>query len=175
MNVLDADKMNFKSIDLLCNERVINLLESIPDSLATSHYLKLCRMIIDAYLEKSTDTERRIFIAWYLVFFNRLWRFWIFETSENTLQKNFLTTNVYTCLELNGHGILRLLEKCRDGNCQEHFLPWLYSSQPCEKMFRQARSMTSTYSTIVNFSLYEMMNKVDRINTLNEITTDLSK
>lgn len=167
--------MNYKSIDLLCHNRVTNLLKNVPDSLGTCHFLKMCRMITDAYLEKSTDTNHRIFLAWYLIFFVRLWRFWICNDKESTLKTNFLTPNVYACLELNGHSILNILEKYRNENCPDVFLPWLFSSQPCEKMFRQTRSMTSTYSTVVNYSLYDLMRRIDRINALNEITTDLCK
>ncbi|KAF0724403.1 Uncharacterized protein FWK35_00028596, partial [Aphis craccivora] len=32
-------------------------------------------------------------------------------------------------------------------NDSQMFLPWLYSCQTCEKLFRSTRSMTSTYST----------------------------
>ncbi|KAK4882637.1 hypothetical protein RN001_005956 [Aquatica leii] len=47
------------------------------------------------------------------------------------------------------------------------------AAKPCEKMFRQARAMTSTFSTIVNFSMSEFINRLKRIQTLNEINIDL--
>ncbi|CAG9771449.1 unnamed protein product [Ceutorhynchus assimilis] len=45
--------------------------------------------------------------------------------------------------------------------------------QPCEKFFRQARAMSSKFSTIVNFSLLEMLRRLKRIQALQEISADL--
>lgn len=65
-----------------------------------------------------------------------------------------------------------LVEKFRETN---QFTPWLCSSQPCEKIFRQIRSMTSTFSTVVNFNLLSILRRLNRLQILNEISTDLSK
>ncbi|KAL4101321.1 hypothetical protein QTP88_021341 [Uroleucon formosanum] len=53
------------------------------------------------------------------------------------------------------------------------FVSWLYSSQPCEQLFRTTRSLTSTFNTAVNFSIKELMNRVKRIEMLNSISNDL--
>lgn len=45
---------------------------------------------------------------------------------------------------------------CKKNNCPELFLPLLYSSQTREKFFEAARSMTSTNSTVVNFSIFHL-------------------
>lgn len=48
-------------------------------------------------------------------------------------------------------------------------LPNLYSSQPCESIFRQFRSFTSTYSTVVCCSVNEVLYRISKIQLQNEI------
>lgn len=172
--VLDTDKMNFKSIEKLCSYNVINVLPKIPESAGTRQYLLMCRYIIESFLNKSTNTKDRIYYIWYTVFFLRVWRQWLHENGHS-ITNNFITSNAYTCIEINGHGLLLLLEKCRRDNTPELFIPWLYSSQPCESTFRQIRSMTTTNSTIVNFSLNEMMKRLNQVQVLNDFSTDFRK
>ena len=47
------------------------------------------------------------------------------------------------------------------------------SSQTCEKLFRAARSMPSTFSTVINFSIKDLMHRIDRIGAINSIKNDL--
>ncbi|KAL0098820.1 hypothetical protein PUN28_020765 [Cardiocondyla obscurior] len=75
--------------------------------------------------------------------------------------KNFISSNAYTSVKLNANKLLLLIEKI--------------ASQPCEKIFKQIRSMTSTYSTVVNFNLVGILRRLNRVEILNEISTDLSK
>lgn len=167
--------MNFEAIDRLCSTKVTDLLDKIPKSAATKQFLRTTRFIIDAFLNKEISPEERIYKIWYSIFFMRLWRQWLAKKRKYSIQKNFITLNTYTCIELNGHGLLLLLEKCRKTGNLDSFIPWLYSSQPCEKIFRQTRSMTSTYSTVVNFSAQDIIRRMNRIQILNEITSDLGK
>lgn len=51
----------------------------------------------------------------------------------------------------------------------EQFLPFLYSSQPCEEFFRQIRSFTSTYSTKANCSVKEILGRINKIQLMNDI------
>lgn len=51
----------------------------------------------------------------------------------------------------------------RQQGTPELFCPWLFSSQECEAFFRAARSLTSTYSTIINFSLLDLTYRIQRI------------
>lgn len=175
---LDSDKMNFNAIDKLSSQNVINLLNTINDSKldskATQQYLQITRYILDAFLDKSISVDKRIYYMWYSIFFIRFWKSWLAENKINT-QKNCITYNTYTCIELNGHNMLLAIEKYRKINRPELFLPWLFSSQPCEKTFRQLRSMTSTFSTVVNFSMKEILQRLHRVQALNEITSDLGR
>lgn len=164
--------MNFQAIDKLSSAKVISLLDSVANSKATKQYLQLTRHILDAFLDKNILVEKRIYNMWYCIFFIRFWKSWLIENHIN-IQKNFITSNTHICIELNGHNLLLGIEKLKRTNAPEQFLPWLFSSQPCEKTFRQIRSMTSTFSTVVNFSMKELLHRLHRVHALNEITSDL--
>jgi len=53
------------------------------------------------------------------------------------------------------------------------FIPWHFSSQACEELFRTTRSMTSTFSTVVNFTMKDILQRLTRIELLNMIQNDL--
>lgn len=46
---------------------------------------------------------------------------------------------------------------------------FLFSSQPCENMFRSARALTGSFSSMTNFSLQQFFSKTRKISILNEI------
>lgn len=74
--------------------------------------------------------------------------------------------------------LLSLVKKFRNSTCCLRpyiFIPWHYSSQTCEELFRTTRSMTSTYSTVVNFSMNDILKRLTRIELLNLIQNDLQK
>lgn len=163
--------MNFEAIDKMSSDKVLVLLHQVENSKATLHYLKLTRSVIDAFLNKNLKVSTRIYLLWKTVFFLRLWRQWLKE-NHYSIQKDFITFNTYTCIELNAHALLLLIEKCKESGLP--LLPWLYSSQPCEKIFRQTRAMTSTFSTVVKFCMLDILRRLTRIQCINEINTDLS-
>lgn len=164
--------MNFDAAVKLSADCVTNLLQSIKDSEGTQQYLKIMRYILNSFIKKDLPFLERIYQMWYSTFFLRIWKHWLKENNLS-IEKNFLTSNTYTCIELNSHGLLIMLEKCRRSSSK--FIPWLYSSQPCEKIFRQTRSMTTTFSTIVNFNFLDLLRRLNKIQVLNEISTDLSE
>ncbi|CAG9765770.1 unnamed protein product [Ceutorhynchus assimilis] len=53
------------------------------------------------------------------------------------------------------------------------FIPWISTSQPCESLFRAARSITSTFSTVINFSIPDFMSRIDQIFYINSVINDL--
>lgn len=77
------------------------------------------------------------------------------------------------CLELNAHALVSTIIYFRDNGIAESFLPWMFGSQACEKIFRAVRSLSSTYSTVVNFSMLELVHKINRINFQSEIINQL--
>ncbi|KAF5298573.1 hypothetical protein FQA39_LY11774 [Lamprigera yunnana] len=99
------DKMNF----------------DVPESQATAQYLVL--------MQRSLES------LWYVMFFLQIWRSWILESEEYTLKENCITYNCYTCLELNGHALIVIIERLREIYKEELFLPWLFSSQVCKNFF----------------------------------------
>lgn len=61
----------------------------------------------------------------------------------------------------------------RDNETPHLFRPWLFSSQPCESRFRAARSITSTFSTVINFSIMEMLYKERRMDFITDASFNL--
>jgi len=43
----------------------------------------------------------------------------------------------------------------------------------CEKLFQTARSMTSTYFTVINFSIKDLIYRINRFKQTNAIINDL--
>lgn len=153
--ILGTDKMNFDAIDKMSSACVTDLLLKNEETKATGQLLIITRYILDSFLNKSISVKERVYLIWYAVFFLRFWRAWIIEQKDLSLSKNWITLNIYTCVELNAHGLMIMIERHR--NTPKLICPWLYSSQPCEKFFRQTRSMTSTQSTVVNFDLLDLL------------------
>ena len=54
------------------------------------------------------------------------------------------------------------------------FCPWLLGSQPCKKGFRAARSMTPTFSTMVNFSILGLLRRIHKLQIQIEIESQSS-
>lgn len=178
-DVKAEDKMNFLSAEKMCSIRVIELLKVIPNSNGTQLYLKIMHFILSAFLSVEKSAEQiplceTIYRVWFVVFILRAWRASIKKSKILTLQDNFISTNCYTCIELNAHNIIKTVLLFKFNNSENNlqsnmfYLPNM-SSQPCEKLFRAARSMTSTFSTIINFSIKEFLYKICRINTINNI------
>lgn len=169
------DKMNFKSVLSIVSNDVINCLSYHKKTLATRTYLKLMQYTLDSFLDKGLTAVERIFKIWFAVFFLRQWRCWIKKSEEHNLTDNFVTLNTYSCIEINAHTLLMLtLEHIEKGSLDD-FYPWLLGSQQCEEWFRAARSLTSTYSTVINFTAQEFVEKSKRIEFVHEATHSLSE
>lgn len=164
------DKMNFASVIRLSRTRLIKLIsENVAESEATCQYLQIIQYVVNAFLSTSLTIRDRIYYMWYSTFFLRLWRRWLDLHPDYTVTDNFISANTYICIELNAHGMLNAIFRCMEVKSFEQFLPWMFSSQPCESFFRGLRSMTSTFSTIVNSTLLETMYKLRRMQVLNDI------
>ena len=79
-----------------------------------------------------------------------------------------------SCIELNAHSLIIFIRTLRDHipNGSDYFLPWLLGSQPCESTFRAARSMTGTFSTIVNFSLLGFLQRLHGLQIQLQLETE---
>lgn len=75
------------------------------------------------------------------MFFLRDWRQWL-QYEGFSIAENFITLNAFTCVELNAHTLIAGMRRLRSQGRPELFLPFLWSSQPCEQAFRDMRSQT---------------------------------
>lgn len=95
--------------------------------------------------------------------------------TKRLIASNFITYNTYACIEINGHSLLNIINQLRNDDSQNLFCPWLFNSQTCESFFRALRSMTSTFSTVVNFSILDTIHRIRRIDMQTDIVTNLGR
>ncbi|KAF5307705.1 hypothetical protein FQR65_LT18364 [Abscondita terminalis] len=174
-DLIPEDKMNYESARRMCDEKAMHLLNEIPDSAGTNIYLKMMNFLIKSFIDKDVTLSERLYAIWYTIFFLRLWRTRLRNHSKFKLSDNFISSNCYTCIEMNGHMLIKLIYIFQEDDTfiPEMFCPWLFSSQTCEHLFRSARSLTSTHCTMINFSIKDFISRVDRIALINEIKSDL--
>ena len=67
-----------------------------------------------------------------------------------------------------------LRDKSKSTGVDHLFCPWLLGSQPCEKAFCAARSMTSTFSTMVNFNILGLLRRLHKLQIQIEIESESS-
>lgn len=165
-----VDKQNFMSVEKMCSVKVTELLESsVKNSRATVVFLETIRDVTEAFMRKDLSVLERVRKMWYRVFILRLWRRFIVKHKNYSLEKNFLTANCYSCIELNAHSLVQMIAYLNKINHPEWFLPHLFGSQQCEGTFRQLRSLTSTFSTVANCSTKEALARLSKIQMLNEV------
>ena len=157
------DKQNFQAVINITSAG--HLLSKIPKANGTKCYVELIKFVMDSYLDNDLDPLSRVEKMWYAVFFVRYWRKWILLNHRYTLRDNFITPNAYImCIELNAHSLITFLLTVRDHIKNDScFLPWLLGSQCCEMTFRIARSMSSTFSTVINFGMLGLLRRLHRL------------
>lgn len=152
----NKDKQNYESIEHLVSNGVSNCLKTLQEKYNTKGtivYIWMMRCIRDAFFDKALSPIRRLSLMWEVVFFLRIWRMWLYHNGYSEAD-HFITQNAYICIELNSHLIINVIYNVIKGHFPTEALRfWTYGSQGCEQAFRLLRSMTSTFSTIVNFTL----------------------
>lgn len=167
-----VDRQNFSSVLRMCDKKVTDLLrKNVKNSEATAFFLKIMRDVIAAYMEPHLTPFERIDKIWFSLFVIRIWRGYVLSTKNLTLKNNFLTQYCYICIELNAHSLVLLLIYLKEKNMPQLFKPELFSSQPCESLFRMVRSFTSTYSTVANCSVKEILERINKIQLQTDIAT----
>lgn len=165
----NKDKQNYESIEILLKEDLHKSLEETEKTMKTKGtitYLWLMRNIRDAFFDRGISPLKRIFLMWQTVFFMRIWRVWL-SNNQYSASDHFVTQNVYICTELNGHMLLNTLYNVIKGIFPlDSLRVWTCGSQACEQTFRLLRSMTPTFSTIVNFSMKGVLERVHKLNFL---------
>lgn len=176
---LSKDKMAFGTVEKLCKQEVFDCLTEVADCQGIIMYLQLIKRVKRAFVETGTTAGERIKDAWYSIFFLRFWRQFIHDEPQLiggqyvSEAKHFITTNTYNGIELNGHSLVSILTYCREKNCPDLFFPALMTSQPCEKFFRRTRSMTSTFSTIINYTMFDLLHKAKRSLAISTIMNEI--
>lgn len=165
-----TDRQNFSSVLRMCSDKVRNLLKSkVENSQATVVFLEIMQNVLDSFMDKSLAPLDRVAKIWYSVFIIRIWKDFIKSHKKLKIKDCFLTSNCYSCVELNAHSLVLCLLYLKDSNSPNLFQPIHYSSQPCESTFRQLRSFTSTFSTVANCSVKEAVSRVSKIQLQSEI------
>ena len=157
------DKQNFEAVRRITSQSTVNLLKQIPDANGTIYYLEIIKCVTNSFLEKEMLPLQRVQSIWYATFFCRYWRQYILSHQAYTLQNNFITLNAYLCIEINAHSLITFLLLAIEKHDSSLFLPWLLGSQSCEKAFRACRSMSSTFSTIINFGMLGLLRRLHRM------------
>ncbi|CAF1483731.1 unnamed protein product [Adineta steineri] len=178
------DKQNFLSCKKISSKNVLELLKKKKETYATYVYLQLLQYIIAAYIETDTSIEDRLYYSWVIVFVCRMWRISLKyntsikrlilseESSERNKKKHqyFITTQAYHSAELNSHNLLFLIMLVKQHDLPKEALnTFLFSSQPCESTFRNARALSGIYRSAVNFTTLDFLHRCDKLSILNEI------
>lgn len=166
------DRQNFSSVQRIYDNKVIELLEAnVPESKGTIMFLRLLRNVVESYRKPDLAPLERIELIWYSLFVLRIWRQFISSEKSLKLGENFLTHNAYTCVEMNAHALVFIILYLKnEKNDSDLFRPELFDSQPCENFFGQIRSLSTTFSTVVNCSVKEIIARINRIHLQNDIT-----
>lgn len=168
-----VDRQNYASALRMCSDKVLSLLKSkVPNSEGTITFLKIMRNINDSFSNQNISPLDRIYKIWHALFLVRIWRRFIISKKGLTLTNNFLSANCYSCIEMNAHNLVLIILYLKKKNKSAFFLPFLFNSQPCEEFFRRIRSFTSTYSTKANCSVKEIIERIDKIQLLDDIAID---
>lgn len=169
-DIFPEDRQNYKSLEKLMEDRVLNAMKKyVPDSEATVIYLTICKHITSSYLQPNLTPSERVYHIWYALYFLRCWRKWILSQKDYSLKNNFISNNAYTCVEINAHALIEMIVKLRTMDQARLFKPSLFSSQPCEHMFRTMRSMGTFNFTKINFNLNELFHMIARLEMTNKI------
>lgn len=169
-DICPDDRQNYASLEKVMEPRVSFALSAyVPGSEGTIAFINLLREITSSLYDDAMNTIDRIYHLFHAIYLMRAWRNWIKDHDSFTISENFVSHNLYSCIELNGANLIKLIKKFRAENMDEYFMPSLFNSQPNEELFRQLRSMGTTNYTKINFTLLELFHLVGRIDLQNEI------
>ena len=77
------------------------------------------------------------------------------------------------CYELNAHALIVFIFTLYKVLPDSGFLPWMLGSQSCEKTFRAASSMSSMFSTVINFGMLGFLHRLHRMQVQICLETEL--
>lgn len=167
-DIATDDRQNFESLKKIMKTNVLDALKRyVIGSDATIVYLKMCNDVTSSFLDVELLPIDRVYRIWNAIFLLRIWRDHIEKSDMYNIEDNFITENAYTCIELNGLALIKLIVSMK--TTPELFLPSIFDSQMCEKTFRQLRSMGTQNYTKINFTMAELLHMISRIDIQNDI------
>ncbi|CAF3370246.1 unnamed protein product [Rotaria socialis] len=150
--------------------------------------LKIIQFVRFAFVEKNTTIIDRLYYSWCAVFIVRLWSAWLESIDSADIDEKifrllpidfstpiskpqlFITVPCLFSLELNAHSLTYLAVLVAEQKISEDALNVsLFNSQMCESTFRAARSMSGPFSSVVNFSVNEFLQRVEKLALLQTI------
>lgn len=159
--------MKYRAVQTMCDKKVTTLLSSqIQNSEGTAIYSDMIHEVLEAYISPKLKPLERVELLWEWVILLRMWRAWILKQKDYSLSNNFITTNTYYCIEINAYCLIQAIIQFREQNKPTLVLPWLLSSQPCERTFRMLRSTTTSHCGVVSFSILDLQNHFRRVESL---------
>ena len=91
-----------------------NYLKNIPEAAGTRQFIEIIQCVVDSYMDISLEPLQKIEKIWYAVFFLRFWRNWITVHPVYKVQRHFITSNAFKCIELKAHALIISLLTVRD-------------------------------------------------------------
>ncbi|CAF4164695.1 unnamed protein product [Rotaria magnacalcarata] len=146
------DKQNFTSCQRISSDSVLNLLMINDQWKATYNYMLILNLIWLRVTKQIRKSSVKI-------------------NKKSNEQNDFITSNALISIELNAHSLIYLylliehdiLPQSAAGDVH------LFSSQHCENIFRDARSLSGIYSTRINFTMKQFLKRIDKLNALTEL------
>ena len=94
----------------------------------------------------------------------------ISQNRNNDKSKYFITRTAYLSVEINAHNLLYLVQLVKEKQLPKESLhTYLFNSQTCEAMFRDTRSLSGIYSTVVNFTVDDFLRRSQKLSVLNQM------
>ncbi|CAF4855980.1 unnamed protein product [Rotaria socialis] len=178
-DIKPSDRQNYKSCHKILREEVINALEDIDGSLATRIYLRLLRSVALAYIDHNTSIIDRIYHSWLAVFICRIWQTWLHLVhkedisaahSQMSKENLFITVPAHFSIEMNAHSLVAICLLVHQQDLPISTLRFPnYHSQSCEATFRNSRSMSGVFSTVVNFTTEQFLKRAGKLSVLADI------
>lgn len=123
IDICPSDRMNFESFRKITDERVIDALKKyVPASDATVLYLKISREVTSSYLELDLSPLERVYRMFHGLYIFRIWREHIKTSRRLNISNNFISSNAYSCIEINARTLIMLIKKFRNEGKSEQFL-----------------------------------------------------
>lgn len=170
-DLFNKDKMSAKFAHKIFGQNVEEALESmsLDDTRGIGLYMRCMRWQYDAFFDYKLSPLERLYKIAYVVFVFRIWR------KKVDKKKNFVSPNLYCCLEINFHNFIILITYMRDQKLDSYFLPFFCHSQHCESYFRCLRSWAGSQSTKIDGTMFETLSVMRDISSTQSAAHYLSQ